>query len=233
MTRFGIGSKKWGREANRDQMMIKDRGNDRLTFSGRVVKMTMPGFTAEVSLYESRRRYRSHSAPNGAGRMGNHALVAPQACGAFKSLACNGLILGCVGCTAFFPNVPAMVGCFAACLGGFYGYCRDCIDVLDVPENGGGGGGGGAEALPAAPAFPTNAASGVTTANARFAFQGMLPAPDADVGTQSDEGNRWLGTPEWRLLFSALCALPVCSARAATVPSWRQACIASSRRGSD
>jgi len=97
----------------------------------------MPGFTAEASLYESRRRYRSHSALNDAGRTGTHALVAPQACGAFKSLACNGLILGCVGCTAFFPNVPAMVGCFAACLGGFYGYCRECIDVLDDPENGG------------------------------------------------------------------------------------------------
>jgi len=119
-------------------------GNDaRLTFSGRVVKMTMPGFTAEVSLYESRHRYRGYSAPNGADRIGYHALVAPQACGGFKQLACGGLILGCMGCTAFFPNVPAMVGCFAACLGGFYGYCRDCIDVLDVPENGGNGGDGG------------------------------------------------------------------------------------------
>ena len=55
-----------GGERNRDQMM--STGNDELTFSGRVVKMTMPGFTAEVSLYESRRRYRSHSALNGAGR---------------------------------------------------------------------------------------------------------------------------------------------------------------------
>jgi hypothetical protein len=99
--------------------------------------MTMPGFTAEVSLYENRRPYRGYSAPSGTGRMGNHSLVAPQACGAFKSLACNGLILGCVACAAFTPNVPAMVGCFAACLGTFYGYCRDCIDVLDVPETGG------------------------------------------------------------------------------------------------
>jgi hypothetical protein len=111
--------------------------------------MTMPGFTAEVSLYENRRPYRGYSAPSGTGRMGNHSLVAPQACGAFKSLACNGLILGCVACAAFTPNVPAMVGCFAACLGTFYGYCRDCIDVLDVPETGGGGGGGGGGVSPA------------------------------------------------------------------------------------
>ena len=116
--------------------------------------MTMPGFTAEVSLYESRRRYRGYSGPNGAGQIGYHALVAPQACGALKSLACNGLILGCVGCTAFFPNVPAMVGCFAACLGGFYGYCRECIDVLDVPENGGGGGDGGGGSPAGGTCFP-------------------------------------------------------------------------------
>ena len=60
--------------------------------------------------------------------------------GGFKQLACSGLILGCMGCTAFFPNGPAMVGCFAACLGTFYGYCRDCLDILDVPETGDGDG---------------------------------------------------------------------------------------------
>ncbi len=142
-----VGLKK-PRGRNRDQMM--STGNDELTnLSGRVVTMTMPGFTAEVSLCENRGRYRSHGSPSGADRIGYHALVEPQACGAFKSLACNGLILGCVACAAFTPNVPAMVGCFAACLGTFYGYCRDCIDVLDVPETGGGGGGGGGGGSPA------------------------------------------------------------------------------------
>lgn len=108
--------------------------------------MTIPGFDAEASLYQSRGRY---AAVKYAGGLGGHALVSPQACGALKSLACNGLILGCVGCAAFTPNVPAVVGCFAACLGGFFGYCRDCIDVLDVPENGGGSGGGGGGGSPA------------------------------------------------------------------------------------
>jgi hypothetical protein len=116
--------------------------------------MTMPGFTAEVSLYESARRYRGYSAPNGAGRTDYRALVAPQACGGFKQLACSGLIAGCLGCTAFFPNAPAIAGCFAACLGVFYGYCRECLDLLDVPETGGGGGGGGGGSPAGGTCFP-------------------------------------------------------------------------------
>jgi hypothetical protein len=37
-----------------------------------------------------------------------------------------------------------------------------------------------AEALRAVPAFPTSAVSGVTTANARFAFLGVLPVPEPE-----------------------------------------------------
>lgn len=113
--------------------------------------MTIPGFAAEASLYPSRGRYTAVRCDDG---FGHHALVSPQACGVFKSLACNGLILGCVACAAFTPNVPAVVGCFAACLGGFFGYCRECIDVLDVPENGGGDGGVGDGNPPGGTCFP-------------------------------------------------------------------------------
>ena len=53
-----VGLKK-PRGRNRDQMM--STGNDELTnLNGRVVTMTMPGFTAEVSLCENRGRYRRH-----------------------------------------------------------------------------------------------------------------------------------------------------------------------------
>jgi hypothetical protein len=110
------------------------------------LKMTIPGFTAEASLYGSGGRY---MAVNDMSGPYYRALVSPQACGGFKPFVCNGLILGCVACAALTPNVPAVVGCFSACLGVFFGYCRDCLDVLDVPETGGGGGGGGGGGSPA------------------------------------------------------------------------------------
>jgi hypothetical protein len=60
--------------------------------------MTIPGFTADASLYGSRGRY---MAVNDMSGPYYRALVSPQACGGFKPIVCNGLILGFVACAAF------------------------------------------------------------------------------------------------------------------------------------
>jgi hypothetical protein len=103
--------------------------------------MTLPGYTAEASLYRTSVHYRGkhHAGRQGYGNLG----VAPQACSGFKVLVCNPAILACNLCLAFFPSVPLVLGCYAACLGGLYAYCGDCLDLIDVPSNGGGGSGGG------------------------------------------------------------------------------------------
>jgi hypothetical protein len=102
--------------------------------------MNMPGFAAEASLYRSNAHYSSSSCPGYVS--GNQ--VSPQSCGGFKQLFCNGLILACNGCLALLPSIPLVLGCYAVCLGGWYGYCGECLDVIDIPPvNGGGGGGGG------------------------------------------------------------------------------------------
>lgn len=108
--------------------------------------MNMPGFTAEAAIYRTSAHY---SVRTRGQRVNMGAVVSPQACGLGRNIICNGWIFGCIGCTAFFPSVPAMIACYAACMGSMFAYCRDCLDLIDVPENGnsnGGGGGGGSPA---------------------------------------------------------------------------------------
>lgn len=102
--------------------------------------MNMPGFTAEASLYRNHTRYTSTNLVGESSY--NNTVVTLQSCSGFKVLVCNPLIYACVLCFAI-PNLPGALACFAGCLGGWFGYCRDCLDPIDVPDGGGGGGGGG------------------------------------------------------------------------------------------
>jgi hypothetical protein len=100
--------------------------------------MSMPGFAAEAALY---RTSKSYAARQYRPIPSNVSAISPQACGAWKGLLCNGLIAGCIPCALLVNSPPAMIACFAGCLGGWYAYCGECIDVIDIPDNGNGGGG--------------------------------------------------------------------------------------------
>jgi hypothetical protein len=108
--------------------------------------MNMPGFAAEASLYKTSVRYAGkcyfghHSK--------NYTAISPQACGGFKWLVCNPAMAACTACAALAPSIPLVLGCYAACLGAAYLYCRDCLDLIDVPANGGGGAGGDPSCCP-------------------------------------------------------------------------------------
>ena len=73
--------------------------------------MTLPGYTAEASLYRTSVHYRGkhHAGRQGYGNLG----VAPQACSGFKVLVCNPAILACNLCLALLPSVPLVLGCYA------------------------------------------------------------------------------------------------------------------------
>lgn len=106
--------------------------------------MNMPGFTAEAAIYRTSSRYTvSYKVQHLGSGLNESLVIFPQACSFGRNIICNGWILGCIGCTAFFPSVPAMIACYAACMGSMFTYCRDCLDFIDIPENGSGGGGGG------------------------------------------------------------------------------------------
>lgn len=102
--------------------------------------MNMPGFSAEAALY---RTSRSYAARRHGPVPGPVSAISPQGCSAWKGLLCNGLIAGCIPCAALAGSPPAMIACFAGCLGGWYAYCGECIDIIDIPDTGNGGGGGG------------------------------------------------------------------------------------------
>jgi hypothetical protein len=118
--------------------------------------MSMPGFTAETSLYQTNNLYRSAVG----GFLNNwNTTVTPQGCGILKGITCGVAIAGgTVLCTSACLAGPApCVGCWTGALAIVgYGFCRDCIpawmraliDVFDGGGSGGGGGGGGGGCCP-------------------------------------------------------------------------------------
>jgi hypothetical protein len=104
--------------------------------------MNMPGFTAEAAIYRTSSQYTaSYMARHPGSGLNNSLVISPQACSFGRNILCNGWILGCIGCTAFFPSVPGMIACYAACMGSMFAYCRNCLDFIDIPENSNGSGG--------------------------------------------------------------------------------------------
>lgn len=82
--------------------------------------MSLPGFTAENSLYKTSERYQMNASLWYLSD--SRATVSPQGCGFFRWAVCGTAIAACVPlCEAFIP-------CYVGCLGiTTYGFCRDCI----------------------------------------------------------------------------------------------------------
>src|SRR5687768_8273070 len=117
--------------------------------------MNIPGFTAEAAIYRTNSQYiAGYIAPQPGSSLNNRVVISPQTCSFGRNIICNGWILGCIGCTAFFPSVPAMIACYAGCMGSMFAYCRDCLDLIDIPENGNGSGGGGGGVPAGGTCFP-------------------------------------------------------------------------------
>src|SRR6266496_750549 len=93
--------------------------------------MNMPGFTAEGSLYKTNNHYRF--AEGRSFLNDKNTTVTPQGCGWVEGPVCGAIIVGGIGlCTASCLASPELgglpcYGCWAAYLGGLYGFCRDCI----------------------------------------------------------------------------------------------------------
>lgn len=114
--------------------------------------MPMPGFTADTSVYKTNNHYRFGA---GASLASDGSVnVVPQGCGWIEGITCGVIIGGgVVVCTASCLASAELGGfpcyaCWAAYLGGLYGYCRDCIPswmkaLIDEFESGGGSGGSG------------------------------------------------------------------------------------------
>jgi hypothetical protein len=114
--------------------------------------MSMPGFSAESSLYQSNNQYRT-TGPKCASDVSSD--IVPQGCGWVVGIICGGVIAGgaifCTGvCIAGGPEsggLPCWL-CWTGYLGGLYGFCRDCLpewvkELIGSFEGGGGSGGGG------------------------------------------------------------------------------------------
>ena len=112
--------------------------------------MSLPGFTAEESLYQTSNHYRF--AVGGSFLSDGKTTVTPQACRwYFEGPICGAAVAGatvlCVeACT--FGGPVVCYSCWAGALAivGF-GFCRDCIPasiraILDSVDGGGGGGSG-------------------------------------------------------------------------------------------
>jgi hypothetical protein len=109
--------------------------------------MTVPGFNAEASLYETSEHYRLSG--GGLTRNGTDAVV-PQGCGFFDFLTCVGFAGTCIAlcyeaCTAGGP--VACAACVSICLPAVAYPCKDCIISLIEALTPGSGGGGGGPAL--------------------------------------------------------------------------------------
>src|ERR1700722_3748549 len=116
---------------------------------------TLPGFTADVSLYRTANLYRS-TARGHLGADGT-AQVLPQGCGLAKSIECGAFVTaGAATCTALClaPGEGPLlcIACWSAFFpAGTWGFCQDClpgwlqdlIGAVGGGEGGGGGGGGG------------------------------------------------------------------------------------------
>jgi hypothetical protein len=82
--------------------------------------MTMPGFTAEASLYKTNGCYQLIA--SGGFLSDGSTTVVPQGCGFFRWLACGAAVGACVPLCGI--NIPCYVGCLGISI---YGFCRDCI----------------------------------------------------------------------------------------------------------
>jgi hypothetical protein len=119
--------------------------------------VTVPGFTAEASLYQTNNHYR---AVVGSFLSDGNTTVTPQDCGWVKGGLCGVVIVGgTAACTAVClapGGQTACYWCWAGFLGASFAFCKDCIpgwmrDLIHAFESGGGtttgggttGGGGG------------------------------------------------------------------------------------------
>ncbi|WP_026734975.1 hypothetical protein [Fischerella sp. PCC 9605] len=82
--------------------------------------MSMPGFTAEASLYTTSELYMLDA--NFGFSSDDSAIVYPQGCGWIKRITCGAAIAACVPLCG--PYIPCWIGCLGISL---YGFCRDCI----------------------------------------------------------------------------------------------------------
>lgn len=108
--------------------------------------MSIPGFAAEASLYQSRRHYRQSATPSYAGQ---DATVAPQGCDFFHEIFCPVVVaVAAAACYAICHDTPPLCKpCLVAALGVDIGGCIDCLpewvrDIINGVGNGGGGAGG-------------------------------------------------------------------------------------------
>lgn len=98
--------------------------------------MYIPGFIAKASLYRSS----AHYGASCCSEYVDSSQISLQACDGFKQLFCNSLVLERDGYLAFWPSIPFTLGCYAASLSGWYGYCRECLGLIDILPAGGRGG---------------------------------------------------------------------------------------------
>ena len=110
--------------------------------------MSMPGFTAEASLYRTTNHYVASAA---GGSAGVGAELVPQDCGLFKEIFCSVAVAACVaacGALCLDGGPAACAGCATIAMGGLFVTCKDCLPgfiqaLINIFEGGGGGGGGG------------------------------------------------------------------------------------------
>jgi hypothetical protein len=129
--------------------------------------MTMPGFTAEASLYQTSNHYRFAA---GGSLLDDGTTVSLQGCGFVDEIKCGifvaagvtGCSLLCVGAVVAGPAaIAACVGCWAAVFpADLFISCRDCIpgwvrDIIGIFESGGSSSGGGGPPPPI-PCCPGN-----------------------------------------------------------------------------
>lgn len=86
-------------------------------FEKGVIKMKMPGFIAEASIYKTKGNYHG----SGIGTTSSSQII-PQGCDFFKSARCAAQVGACVAtCSADWSTIACL-----ACIGGL-GDCRDCL----------------------------------------------------------------------------------------------------------
>ena len=112
--------------------------------------MTVPGFTAEVSLYDTNECYRL------AGGIHGNTAVIPQGCGFLETLVCAQFAAGCtVLCLSVCADgdLADCAACVGICLPPVAAACKDCVVELieDLIGSSGGGGGGGGGPIPCCP----------------------------------------------------------------------------------
>lgn len=101
--------------------------------------MSLPGFTAEASVYKTTNYYRLGA--KGSFLNDGKSTITPQGCGIIEGIVCGTAIAGAtVLCTSACTSGPvACALCFSSALGiTLFGFCRDCIP-FDIGGNGGGG----------------------------------------------------------------------------------------------